>query len=158
MIKEDIKAETTIKTEGAKRISIVQVVITMIQGEVIWILLEKKLELEIETKEDPKMQDTEITIDERKHPDTTVITEKVIRQIIPVVTGLEAIVIGNMNISLDIVETDHTMIQDPAQEELLQITTLFMRIRTTLTCMETTRTSHSMFIRKCLQLSNHEIR
>jgi len=32
VIKEDIKAETTIKTEGAKRISIVQVVITMIQG------------------------------------------------------------------------------------------------------------------------------
>ena len=32
VIKEDIKAETTIKSEGAKRISIVQVVITMIQG------------------------------------------------------------------------------------------------------------------------------
>ena len=60
----------------------------ILTGEVIWILLEKKLELEIETKEDPKMQDTEITIDERKHPDTTVITEKVIRQIIPVVTGM----------------------------------------------------------------------
>lgn len=57
-------------------------------GEVIWILLEKKLELEIETKGDPNMQGTEITIDERKHLDMTVITEKVIRQIIPVVTGM----------------------------------------------------------------------
>ena len=54
----------------------------------IWILLEKKLELEIETKGDPKMQGTEITIDERKHLDMTVITEKVIRLIIPVVTGV----------------------------------------------------------------------